>query len=190
MKKLLLYSTLLLSLACTKQGATGPQGPAGAAGQNGNANVVVDTFTLTSAQYAWNSFYGLTTSNNATTWYLTRYHDCPFPAVTADVLATGMVLAFFIPDPFQTPNQWSPLPYSFSTGASYYYNFAYSTDTGLVRIHYFYTPSGGSVPLTLSTDLIATHRFKLVAVSGKIADAMRRSGVDTTDESAVNRFLQ
>jgi hypothetical protein len=164
----------------------GPQGPMG------NANVMVDTFSLVSSQYAWNSFYGFETASLASTSFLTRYHDCPFPAVTSGVLATGMVLAYFTSDGYSYPDQWVPLPYSFPAFSDqYYYNFAYQTNVGTVRIQYFYSPNGanGTLPTTLSTDVIATHRFKLVAVSGQIADAMRQANVNLEDEAAVRRFL-
>jgi hypothetical protein len=103
-----------------------------------------------------------------------------------------MVLAYFTPDADNYPEEWVPLPYSFPAFSDqYYYNFAYQTNVGTVRIHYFYSPNGasGTLPTTLSTDVIATHRFKLVAVSGQIADAMRQANVDLEDEAAVRRFL-
>jgi hypothetical protein len=54
--------------------------------------------------------------------------------VTSGVLATGMVLAYFVPDPPDYPDQWVPLPYSFlAFGEQYYYNFAYQTNVGIVR---------------------------------------------------------
>lgn len=201
MKKLLFYAAVLLAASCTKQGPAGPQGvqgiqgvqgPQGPQGPQGNANVMVDTFTLTTSQFTWNSWYAYASSDGSYTEYFTRYHDCPFSAVTADVLASGMVLAYFTPDPANSPNQWAPLPYTFlAFGGAFYYNFVYQTSVGSVRIHYFYTANGsGSAPTTLATDAIATRRYKLVAVSGKIAGAMRRAKVNVADESAVSKFLQ
>lgn len=201
MKSLILFAGLLLAAGCTKQGPAGIQGPAGAQGTpgpqgpqgpQGNADVMVDTFSLTSSQYAWNSFYYFAVSGNSADFFFTRYHDCPFPAVTADALASGMVLAYFVPDTAYNIDQWAPLPYSYlNYTGDFYYNIAFETKVGSVRIHYFYSPNGktGTVPTTLSTDVIPTHRYKLVAVSGKIADAMRRAKVDLADENAVSRFL-
>jgi len=119
------------------QGVQGPQG------SQGNADVMVDTFSLTGAQFAWNSWYTFASSNGSYTEYFTRYHDCPFSAVTADVLASGMVLAYFVPDTASYPNQWVPLPYTFlAFNSAFYYNFVYQTSVGSVRIHYFYTANG------------------------------------------------
>jgi hypothetical protein len=196
MKRFFVYMVVVLAAACSKgntgpAGVQGPAGPQGVKGDSGNANVVVDTFSLTSAQFAYNSFYNFETTGGSVDEWFTRYHDCAFPAVTGEVLATGMVLAYFVPDPLDFPNQWAPLPYSFlAFGDQYYYNFAFQTDTGVVRIQYYYTPNGtsGTIPNTLSTEVIPTRRYKLIAVSGEVADAMRREQVDVGDEAAVTAF--
>lgn len=46
-----IITMVALAVSCTKQGPTGPQGPAGA---NGNANVSVETYTVTPGEWLSN----------------------------------------------------------------------------------------------------------------------------------------
>src|SRR5579859_1145670 len=163
----------------------GPQGPMG------NANVKVDTFTLTSAQWIWGSVYYFSPQAGTNYNFLTRYYDAAFPALTRGILDSGMVLVYFTSDPNHDADQWVPLPFSFlEIVDNFYFNLAYETNLGAVRLHFFLTPMRplGTVP-ALSTYPIATYKFKLVAVSGTIAGAMEQQGIDTRDYGAVNRFL-
>lgn len=99
---------LALVIGCGKTGpagATGPQGTqgstgaAGPQGPQGNANVKVDTFSLTSAQWLYNSQYSLETSPGSYTEYFTRYHTLNLASVTQGILDSGMVMVYMVPNP-------------------------------------------------------------------------------------------
>lgn len=171
-------------------GATGPQGPGGPQGPQGNANVFTDTFSLANADWLWNSGYTYSNSNNGTVTYFTRYHDVNFSKITQGMLDSGMVMVYVAPNA-NDQNQWSPLPYSFlSFGSAFYYNYVYETMPGKVRLHFFYSQNGsGAAPTTLSSDVIPTHKYKIVAVSGAISTAMKRDKVDAGDYNQVMKYL-
>jgi hypothetical protein len=194
-------SVVLLATACSKgdtgpagttgaAGAAGPQGSAGPTGPQGNANVFTDTLSLASADWLWNSAYVYSTGGGGYTEYFTRYHDVSFSKITQGLLDTGMVVVYFAPNATDT-NQWSPLPYTFlAFGGAYYYNYVYESMPGKVRLHFFYTANGtGTAPNTLSTDVIPTHKYKIVAVTGTVSTAMRRDQVDVGDYKAVMNYL-
>ena len=172
---------LILLLSCGKTGPAGPQG---------NANVVEDTFTITSSQWLWNSQYNFETSPGGSTEYFTRYYDAAFPSATQDILNTGMVLVYFTPNPINN-NQWAPLPYQFTGfGGGFDYNIVYETKVGSVRLHYFFVSRSTSATIpTLSTYNMATYKFKLVAVSGKIVSGMKKAHIDPNDYNAVSHFV-
>jgi hypothetical protein len=189
---------VFLATACSKgdtgpagsTGATGTQGVAGPTGPQGNANVFTDTFSLASADWAWNSGYLYSTGNGGYTEYFTRYHDVAFSKVTQGILDSGMVMVYMEPNATDS-NQWSPLPYTFlAFGGAYYYNFVYESMPGKVRLHYFYTANGsGPAPTTLSTDVIPTHKYKVIVLTGAISTAMRRELIDVGDYKAVMNYL-
>jgi hypothetical protein len=111
--------------------------------------------------------------------------------ITQGMLDTGMVMVYFTPNQTNA-NQWAPLPYTFlAFGAQYYVNIVFETMPGKVRFHYFYTANGatGTTPNTLSTDVIWTHKYKIVAVSGKISAAMKRDRIDVGDYRQVMSWL-
>ena len=198
---IVIASVMLLATACSKgdtgatgatgaAGATGAQGVAGPTGPQGNANVFTDTLTLASADWAWNSAYVYSTGSGGYTEYFTRYHDVTFSKVTQGLLDSGMVVVYMEPNATDT-NQWSPLPYTFlAFGSQFYYNFVYESMPGKVRLHYFYTANGsGTAPTTLSTDVIPTHKYKIIALTGTVSTAMRRQLINVGDYKAVMNFL-
>ncbi|HEY4111287.1 hypothetical protein [Puia sp.] len=197
-----LFLICLIAGACSKTGPTGsqgaagatgaagPQGPAGPTGPQGNANVFTDTFSLASADWLWNSGYTYSNSNGGTVTYFTRYHDAAFSKITQGMLDSGMVMVYIAPNANDF-NQWSPLPYTFlSFGAVFYYNYVYETMPGKVRLHFFYTANGsGTPPTTLSADVIPTHKYKIVAVTGTVSTAMKRDKVNVGDYRQVMNYL-
>ena len=169
--------TVLIFTSCKKgdsgpAGPVGPAGPTGVAGPEGNANVSVDTFTLTSSDWLWNSSYSFTTENGSYTSYFTRYHDRSFSKLTADVLDKGIVLVYFTSSSATNSSQWTPLNFSFlAFSYQYYYHVAYETFAGKLRLHYFYTPNGpgGTVPYSaLATAVITNYKFKIIVAPGNI----------------------
>jgi len=171
-------------------GATGPAGPTGAQGPTGNANVLVDTFTLASADWKWNSGYTYSNSNGGTVTYFTRYYDATLSKLTQGILDSGMVMVYLAPNA-NNPQQYAPLPYSFlSFGSAFNYNYVYETFAGKVRLHFFYTPNGaGATPATLSTDIIPTHKYKIVILTGTVTTGMKAHNVDVKDYDAVSHYL-
>ena len=90
--------------------------------------MLVDTFTVTNTQWLFNSQYSLETSPGSYTEYFTRYYDAVDSAITADILATGMVLVYFNPNPLVSATHWTPLPYEFLDGSeSFTCNYAFET---------------------------------------------------------------
>jgi hypothetical protein len=171
--------------AAGAQGAQGPQGP------EGNANVLVDTFSVTNAQWLWNSTYEFQTSPGSFDDYLTRFYNAADSAVTQGVLDSGQVLVYFTSDPINNPDQWSPLPFQFTDASGNFdYEIAFETNPGTVELHYFFVQlvSTATIP-TLSSFVIATYKFKIVAVTGSINTAMYHAGVDVGNYGAVSKFL-
>lgn len=200
-----LFSLFVMALlpGCSKTGpagATGPAGSTGAAGAagatgpqgpEGNANVMVDTFSVTNAQWLWNSTYEFSTNPSSFTEYFTRYHNVPDTAITQDILNTGQVLVYFTPNTFGNANQWAPLPYEFTDASgNFNYEIAFETNDSTVRLHFFFVQlvASATIPV-LSTYNIATYKFKIVAMTGTISTAMYHAGVDVGNYSAVSKFL-
>jgi hypothetical protein len=171
------------------QGSTGVQGSAGPQGPQGNANVHVDTFSLVNSQWIWNDDYILYTAGGSYTEWFTRYYKAAFPAVTPGVLDSGMVLVYMTPD-IANKSQWSPVPYTFDTGNGYSYDFVYVTGPGTVELEFFFANQSPTVtPPTLSSYVMATYSFKCVAVTGTIAAAMKKAGIDTGNYAGVSAYL-
>ena len=158
-------------------------------GPQGNANVLVDTFTLVNSDWAWNSVYSFSTPN-ASGDILTRYHDRAFSKVTQDILDKGEVMVYFTPN-LNNPNQWSPLPYSYSFNDKYNYNFVFETMPGVVRLHFFFSAIGlAGYPLPEpDTYDIGRYKFKIVAVSGTIGTAIKRDHIHMDNYAEVSSYL-
>jgi hypothetical protein len=192
----IMASSTILFTGCSKStgpaGATGLQGATGAAGPTGpqgNANVMVDTFTLVSSQWLWNDNYILFTGGGSYTEWFTRYYKATFSAVTQGVLDSGMVMVYMTPN-LTNNNQWSPVPYTFDTGDEYAYAFVYVTSPGTVELEfYFADATNTATPPTLSTFAMPSYKFKLVAVTGTIATSMQKSKIDHSNYAQVANFL-
>jgi hypothetical protein len=200
----LFFMTLLTGCSKTgPAGATGPAGTTGAAGAagatgaqgpqgpEGNANVMVDTFTITNAQWHWNSAYSFETAPSSYTEYFTRYHGVVDSAITSGVLDSGQVLVYFVPDPLVNGNQWVPLPYQFTDGSgNFNYEIAYETSSDSITLHFFFIQlvASATIPV-LSTYNIPTTKFKIIAMTGSISTAMYHAGIDVGNYSAVSKFL-
>lgn len=184
----LFFSTIILAVTmlfvqCQKEGVTGPEGPKGEQGDKGNkgdkgdkgatgnANVKVDTFRLTNTQWIYNSNYVFNYEPNLAISVSTKYSDRNFAALTQDVLNTGMVLTFMTPALSYNANNWAPIPYTMQeAGETYSYNIASETFAGKIRFHYFFrlNQQGVTRP-SLRDAVIATHKFKIVAITGAIS---------------------
>ena len=207
----IIFSLFLLafSTGCSKTGPTGPagatgangaagsSGATGAAGQQGpqgpegNANILVDTFSVTNAQWLWNSTYEFQTSPGSFVDYLTRSYSASDSAVTQGVLDSGQVLVYFTSDPINNPNQWSALPFQFTDASGNFdYEIAFETSVSSVQLHFFFVQlvPTATIP-SLSSFVIATYKFKIVAMTGTINTAMYHAGVDVGNYSAVSKFL-
>ncbi len=195
--RLLTVGLVSMTAACSGKdgaaGATGPQGSTGTQGPpgpEGNANVQADTMTLTNSGWAWNSQYAFQTSPTSYTEYFTRYHDAGDTTITSAVLMQGMVLVYFTPSPTTSTVQWLPLPYQFTDGSgNFNYEMTFETMPDTVRLHYFFVALNSNPIPTLSTYDIPTYQFKIVAVTGTLANAMRASHVNLKSYEAVSSFI-
>jgi hypothetical protein len=191
----------ILSVACSKTGptgpagATGPAGPQGstglqgAQGPQGNANVHVDVFTVSNSQWLWEDYYIFFTGSGSYTEWFTRYYKAAFSAVTQGVLDSGMVLVYMTPN-LNDLNQWSPLPYIFDTGSGYSYNFVYVTGPGTVELEFYFDEANGSnAAPTLSTFVIESYKFKIIAVTGSMVTSMQKNQIDKGNYAQVANFL-
>ena len=193
----------LFVASCSKTGPAGPAGPAGAQGSTGatgvagpqgpqgNANVMVDTFSLTSSQWAWNSQYSLETAPGSYTEYFTRYHNVTLTSITQGIIDSGMVLAYIIPNPLVNTVNSTPLPFQFLDGSeTFFYDVAFQVSLGKVELDYFFQQISPTATIpTLSTYNIPTYTFKLVVISGSLAAQMKQQNVDVGNYSQVSHFF-
>jgi hypothetical protein len=176
-------------------GPQGPSGPSGANGPQGNANVLVDTFTLVNTQWVLSGGYEFYTAVGAVTVYPARTYLAKFNAVTQSILNTGEVLVYFTPMDISGSyyaNQWLPLPFQFAdfTTTNFDYDISYQTLLGNVLLFFFFEPKIPNATLpSLSTYNIATYKFKIVAVSGTISTGMKQAGVNTANYTDVSKYL-
>ncbi len=179
---------LVIGFGC--KGDTGPVGPKGAKGEDGNANVVIDTFTVANADWA-SGTYWLSHAPNAALGWASRYYDRTDSAVTQGVLDSGMVLVFF-KSYTSHANEWTILPFSMlNTFAGFNYNFVFETSVASVRLHIYFTPwDASSTPPSVYTYTFPAYTFKIVSVAGTLKSKMVESGVNTQDYGAVMKFIR
>ena len=124
-KTAVLLLTAIMTISCSKDGATGATGatgPAGANGTNGNANVIgTNTLTVTN----W-------TSNTSGSFWATGLSA---PGITQAIVDKGIV-SVFISD---TSGGWMAMPYTYGN-VSWYYGFGvgfvniYKTNTNFISM--------------------------------------------------------
>jgi hypothetical protein len=172
------------------KGATGAAGEAGPKGATGNANVKIDTFTVKNEAWLYNATYYIGTSQNTSSGYFSRYYDRPNTLLTQSFLNdNGIVMVYYQSTPSFYKDQWVPLPYSFYSGTSKYaVNFAYQTDVGKVRLHFFFSNYDGAPPV-LSTYNIPKLRFKVVALTGTIVSGMKKNNINLNSYTDVSNYL-
>jgi len=170
--------------------STGWNVPISLQGPQGNANVQTTAFSLTSSQWLWNSGYVFQTTPSSYTEYFTRYADNTVSTITQDILDNGEVMVYVNSSPTTNTNQWVPLPFQYTDGSgNFNYEMAYETNVGTVRLHYFFVQLVASATIpTLSTFTIATYKFKVVVISGKLVSALKKNNVNMKDYYAVSKF--
>lgn len=172
-------------------GATGPAGPAGptgAQGPAGTANVKTDTFSLTNANWIYSGIYYVGVAPNVSSGYFTKYYDYVIPRMTDSFLVSGTVLVYFNSEPDLYPNVWSPMPFSFTAGAGYAYNYVFETLPGKIRLHFFFNKVSVDPP-ALSTYTIPNHKFKIITIAGNIGGRIANTQLpDPRDYLAVCRY--
>ncbi len=182
--KFLMYGLMLISmvlLSCSAEdgedGDTGPQGPPGADGLDGNANVVSGTVELQNSDWLWNSNYSINTSITSISTWFTRYVDLMVPEIDQAIDNEGLVLVYFR---FLPQDGWRPLPFQLNPiGSVFDTNIAFETSVGLIRLHYFWTPNTGPIPMGLETHQIATATFKYIIVEGNtLSITSKDPGID------------
>ncbi len=165
----------------------GPTGPAG------NANVKIDTFTVSGSQWHTGGVYQLYTDSLAgpASWtrWPTRFYDRMNSSITWTFLDTGLVLVYFIPS--QIVSQWMQLPYHIpSTQAKFNYNFVSESCERKTRLHIFFSRIDPSAVLPdINTVNFPRYKFKVVVISGSFAKQVLRSGINLADHDAVMQYL-
>jgi len=141
-KSAVVLLTAIMTISCSKDGATGPAGATGAAGTNGingNANVVGST-TVSVPPSNW------TNNSNSTSWSTTL----TWQAITQAIVDKGSVSVFF-----QLGTEWVALPYS-NPQNHYFTNYGFAL--GMVEIN-ISTETG----YTLTSP--GSNIFRVVAIS-------------------------
>ncbi len=186
MKKVSFYIIPLIAVlffvSCSKDGEVGPEG---------NANVKTDVFSLTSADWLWNSSYSFKTSPSSSSSYYSRYYVRNNSSITQDVLDNGMVLVYFTPNSSNN-DQWEPLPYQFTDfSLAFDYNIAFETVPGSVKLHYFFVRRNATATLPeLSIYKITDYKFKIVAVGGNLGTFMLAQKVDLKNYNEVSKAME
>ena len=205
MKRLPLLLSLMFTLvtlfcaSCSKDGETGPAGetgdtgpagpagPAGPQGPQGAANVKVDTFTLQSGDYKYNSIYWSGTSPNVSQGQVSRYYERPNATITQDILDKGVVLVYLnIP---ASLGGWTPLPISWLDNftGNFTYNYAYVPTVGKVTLHFFFAKVAGNTTPAIATFVVPIGRYKVITVPGTLVG--KSDFPDQHDYPAVCRYL-
>ena len=153
--------TALMTVNCSKDGATGPAGPAGANGvngTNGNANVIgTNTFTTSS----WTSY------SNGILWGTTLSS----PGITQSIVDKGIV-SVFVGD---SSGAWTSMPFTFGN-ISWHYTF------GVGFINIYETNTNLAV---LSNPGSQTFRVVIISASNKAANP----NTDWKDYNQVKQVL-
>ncbi len=151
--------------SCTKTGPAGPAGTTGAKGADGNANVVVDTLTITSTQWVagGDNIYA---DSMETTLYADKSFDIAFPAITQGVIDSGMVAVYF--SPASSSTDMEPLPFQFLYDDNLLH-YDYKVELGVVHLFIYFVRLGTVYP-NIDNYYPGTHTFKVVAASGRLSN--------------------
>lgn len=203
---LILMGSLIFTTGCGKDGAIGPDGSkgdkgdmgetgakgstgaTGPTGATGNANVKTDLFTVASGDWTYSAIYWFGSGVGGSQGYFTKFYDRPNTLITQDLLNTGMVLVFMQSAPSASPQQWVPIPLTFQGTADYTFNYAFETNVGSVRLH-FYFVKGTVDPPALTSYTIPVHQFKVIAVSGTQKVGMVKNHINVNDFAQVSKYL-
>lgn len=165
------------------------RGPAGSQGPAGNANVIIDTFTVKTNDWRFRTddgnyyLYTLGPTLYTYTKCFERYNS----QLTPTLLNNGLVLVYFRPDPYTNTLRWEPLPFLYHSG--YDYNWAYETFNGKMRLYFYFTSSSGITPPTLETYPIFTTDYKIVMIPQASKSAMQQNHINVNKYEEVSKFL-
>jgi hypothetical protein len=172
MHKVLLILTVIMLVSFVSCSKTGPAGPAGKDGTNGtngtngadgNANVLVDTLTITSTQWKVSDdiIYSDSTESTLTE---DKTFDIQFPAITQGVIDSGLVAVYFAPDNSSTDME--PLPFQFLYDENLL-EYDYKVELGVVHLFIYYARLSNVYP-DIANYYPGSHTFKVVAMSGHL----------------------
>jgi hypothetical protein len=148
------------------------RGLQGEAGADGNANVIVDTFTVANEDWGGRGDfshiveYGPQVGTSFPGMYFTRYNT----AINESVLDSGMVMVSYrsAPDFDDAENRWTPMPMSFQ-GPSLTYNLDFTTNLNSIRLEFYLTPSFAHTGWASQEDVddvnLPTYKVKVVTIS-------------------------
>jgi hypothetical protein len=153
------------------QGAAGTNGQTGAQGPG----AIVDTFSVKTTDWATGGTVYAELDNSSGYGYNAQTFTITNASITAGILDSGMVLAYFTPDAPFNPNQWLPLPYMIpiyinSGVITMDYNYSYLTALNTVTIQFYLTglsTNNNTLP-SVSTISIPSAKYKIVVIPGTL----------------------
>jgi hypothetical protein len=143
-------------------------------GQQGNANVFTDTFTVANSQWGFPALVYTTLNSGASSFDSAKFCNRSEPHLTQDILNKGMVIGSFISEPILAPTSWDPLPFNYQvSGTGYNVNFSYLADLNVIHLYFFYQFVTGGKPPVLKNTVLSPLRYKFVFIGGQIGMRIR-----------------
>jgi hypothetical protein len=174
-----------------EQGSPGEQGPQGPAGEDGNANVIVKTLSLTNANYN-NDFYSVKTGATSSAGIQARVAYIEDEDITTDIIENGLVLAYIrVPIGLSALNtQWTNLPFRhISSSGVFIVNYTYGYFNNQISFSFYFTRNmDGTIP-QINGFTVPSQDYKYVIIKGSIAARMANARVNFNDLHAVEDFL-
>lgn len=197
----ILSIVLIISIGC--EGPTGPEGPQGPQaeqgpeglqgppGEDGNANVLVKSITVTNQNYIDGNLSAKHT-NNTLFFFPAKIANIEDPDITEDIVANGLVLAYIrVPVGLSfEPSQWTNLPYTYRHLNEIYtanYSSAYSLNTFSLAF-YFTRNTEGTMP-DIRNWTVPDNSIKYVIISGSAMGQMTRSKLDFKNLNALEAYM-
>jgi hypothetical protein len=151
----------------------GDAGPAGPPGNDGVANILSGTFTISPSAYT-NGFWhfavdGGTQANPA------RVATIAVPAITSSILETGAVFVYLRTPTTSTgpADQWTLLPFhQGGFGGGYLVSIKAAVRAGEIRIGYSHESTDAVTPPSVYGVTLPTYEFRWVAMQGSVVGSL------------------
>lgn len=144
-------AALMLAGCGGPKGDTGPMGPAGAQGPQGNANVIEQTYSVTTPSWV--------AVGSPAYWYV----QLPDSYLTSDIMNYGSAEAFVS---YNAGTSWNNIPYSEVVATNVTGIWTVNDAIGTVQVNYTY--SDGTLGSDPNTEYSTTCYFKVVTIAGSV----------------------